>query len=120
MTAQRAIAIVGDDDLVRAATASFVRSLGHSTQSFASAREFLNSEEAGIAFVISDLQMPGMSGIELQRQLKKRTAPPPLLLMTAFPSEHLSEQARAAGAVGLVGKPMDVDALIGFLDGALN
>lgn len=120
MTAQRAIAIVGDDDLVRAATASFVRSLGHPTQSFASAREFLDSDDDGVALIISDMQMPGMSGIEMQRQLTRRAASPPLLLMTAFPSEQLGEQARTAGALGLLGKPMDIATLIGFLDKVLN
>jgi FixJ family two-component response regulator len=69
-----------------------------------------------ISFFISDMQMPGMSGIHMQRQFKRRAAPPPLLFMTAFSSDQLTEQARTAGAVGLLEKPINIDALIGFLD----
>ena len=119
MTQFRAIAIVDDDDLVRSATASLVRALGFPSRSFASAVEYLEADTSDIACVISDVQMPELSGIQLQQRLAQRGSAPPLLLMTAFPDARLRAQALAAGAIAFLEKPVDGDALLEILERAL-
>jgi FixJ family two-component response regulator len=119
LTLPRAIAIVDDDDLVRSATASLVRALGFSSRSFASAVAYLEADTSDIACVISDVQMPELSGIQLQQRLAQRGDAPPLLLMTAFPDERLRAQALGAGAVAFLEKPIDGDALLEILERAL-
>ena len=115
LTSPRTIAIVDDDDLVRSATASLVRSLGEAAIGFSSARAFLDADLDGVVCVISDVQMPGMSGIEMLQELRRRPSAPPLMLMTSFPSDKLREQADAAGAIAFLEKPVSGSDLIDVL-----
>nr|WP_029354464.1 response regulator [Bosea sp. 117] len=115
------VAIIDDDDAVRTATASLVRSLGLKTSSFASAEEFLHSPRRLDAdCIITDVQMPGMSGLELQARLRAGGCRTPLIFITAFPEEHVRRQATAGGAVGFLSKPFDGQAMIACLDAALG
>jgi FixJ family two-component response regulator len=80
------IAIVDDDESFRRATTSFVRSLGYGTAAFDSAEAFLNSERVNDAdCLITDVQMPGMTGIELQGRLLQQGYSLPVIFITAFP-----------------------------------
>jgi len=102
------IAIIDDDEAVRVATESLVRSLGFGTSTFASAEEFLRSPRLrDAACLITDVQMPGMSGAELQAQLLARGESVPIIFITAFPDERLRRRLHAAGAVGFLSKPFD-------------
>ena len=84
------ISIVEDDAAVRAATENLVKSLGFDVYTFASAQEFLQSHrEAETACLISDVQMPNMSGVELQADLANRGFRIPTIFMTAFPNESV-------------------------------
>jgi FixJ family two-component response regulator len=102
------ISIVDDDASVRTATARLLRSLGFSADSFASAQEFLASPRlSDTSCLIADVQMPGMSGVELQQCLIARGHGTPMVFITAFPEEQIRQQAMNAGAVGFLSKPFD-------------
>ncbi len=115
------ISIVDDDESVRVAISSLVRSLGLRALTFASAEAFLASSMLQeTACVISDIQMPGMSGLDLQKVLLDRHAGIPVIFITAFPEDAVRRRAKAAGAVGFLGKPFDGQAIIEHLDVALQ
>lgn len=115
------IVIIDDDESVRTATASLVRSLGFGASCFASAEDFLGSPQLGAAdCVISDVQMPGMSGLDLQRHLVARGHRTPVILITAFPEDRIRRQADTAGAFGFFAKPFDGHAMIDCIDRALS
>jgi FixJ family two-component response regulator len=115
------ISIVEDDAAVRAATENLVKSLGFDVYTFASAQEFLRSHrEAETACLISDVQMPNMSGVELQADLANRGFRIPTIFMTAFPDESVRRRAMAAGAVGFLHKPFNGKALIQFIQDAIS
>lgn len=114
------VSIVDDDDAVRTATQTFVRSLGYKTAAFASAEDFLEAPERETAdCLIADIQMPGMSGLDLQRALAERRPGLPIIFITAFPEERIRQQAMAAGAAGMLAKPYDGDTLIECIEKAL-
>ncbi|WBS00394.1 response regulator [Pseudoduganella sp. SL102] len=112
------VCIVDDDASVRTAVSSLVRSLGLRARLFASAEEFL---AAGCAadLVISDLQMPGISGIELLELLRGRADQVPFIVITAFLQDAVKGRATQAGAACVLGKPFRADALIGCIERAL-
>ncbi|MDR6952061.1 FixJ family two-component response regulator [Ancylobacter sp. 3268] len=115
------ISIIDDDESVRTATASLVRSLGFDTSTFASAEDFLHSPRLlDSDCVITDVQMPGMSGVELQARLRQGGHRMPLIFITAFPEERLRRQVTASGAVGFLSKPFDGSEMIACLDEALS
>ncbi len=115
------IAIIDDDESVRTATASLVRSLGLKTATFASAEEFLCTVPASDPdCVITDVQMPGMSGIELQERLLASGRRTPLIFITAFPEDRIRRQVTAAGAIGFLTKPFDGNEMIACIDQALE
>ena len=114
------VSIVDDDDAVRTATQTFVRSLGYKTATFACAEDFLKAPECDTAdCLIADIQMPGMSGLDLQRELAKTRPGLPIVFITAFPEERIRQQAMAGGAAGLLAKPYDGEMLIECIEKAL-
>jgi FixJ family two-component response regulator len=116
----KTVSIVDDDDAVRAATQTFVRSLGYKAVAFASAEDFLKSPELETAdSLIADIHMPGMSGIDLQRELTDCRPELPIIFITAFPEERVREQLMAAGAIGMLSKPYDGDTLVECIEKAL-
>ena len=120
MSKMPVIAIVDDDESFRRATTSFVRSLGYGTAAFDSAEAFLKSERVNDAdCLITDVQMPGMTGIELQGRLIEQGHSLPVIFITAFPEMKARAQAIAAGAIGFLAKPFDDKGLIQCLDEAL-
>jgi FixJ family two-component response regulator len=115
------ISIIDDDASVRAATNRLVRSLGYVGLPFASADEFLQSSQARDSWcVIADVQMPGMSGVELQSFLRTRGCAVPIIFITAFPDEKVRARALNGGAVCFLTKPFDGPTLIKYLEGALE
>jgi FixJ family two-component response regulator len=115
------IAIVDDDASVRATTDSLVRSLGYVVNTFASAEEFLQSNRLDVlSCVIADVQMPGMSGVELQAHLLTQGYRVPFIFFTAFPDEQIRAQALRAGAICYLTKPFDGDSLVQGLQVALK
>ena len=115
------VAIIDDDASVRATTDSLVRSLGYSVYTFASAEEFLRSNRLDdLSCVIADVQMPGMSGVELQALLITQVNHVPFIFITAFPDERVRAQALRAGAICYLTKPFGEDSLIQGLQAALK
>ena len=115
------IAIVDDDDAVRDAVASLVRSLGYDTATFGSAEAFLNSEQINdTSCLITDLHMPGLSGLDLQDRLIAQGHRIPIIFLTGYPDENVRTRAMKAGAVAFLSKPCDGDHLLGCLEKALS
>lgn len=111
------IAIVDDDDGVRSSLASLLRSLGYEVCGYASALEFLDDKIAGDpGCMITDIQMPGMSGDELQAELIARGRIFPMVFMTAFPNEATRNKVMAAGARAFLEKPVEADAITSCLE----
>jgi FixJ family two-component response regulator len=114
------ISIVDDDESVREATKGLVRSLGYTAATFASGEEFLNSDRVNdTSCLITDVQMPGLTGLELQSRLTAMDRRIPIIFVTAFPQEQVRARALKAGAVGFLSKPFSDDSLIVCLDRAL-
>jgi FixJ family two-component response regulator len=100
---------------------SLLRSLGFAVCAFASAEEFLASPRLGdTSCLVADVQMPGMSGLDLQDELAARNRHLPIIFITAFPEERIRKRAESAGAIGFFGKPIDSGALIQCLTGAVK
>ena len=115
------ISIVDDDEAVRLALRSLVRSLGYVSNVFASAEEFLESSYLNnTSCLISDVQMPGMNGIELQSRLKRLDCGTPVIFVTAFPDERSRARALEAGAIGFMEKPFEGRAMIQLIETALR
>ncbi|MFD2055441.1 response regulator transcription factor [Mesorhizobium calcicola] len=115
------IAIVDDDEAVRTSTANLMRSFGFAANLFASGEELLRSPRlADACCVITDVQMPGMNGLELQTLLSARGHTVPVIFITAYPEERIRQNALAAGAAGFFYKPFDAVAMIRCIDNALN
>ena len=114
------ISIVDDDEPFREAMTSLMKSLGFCVQTFSSAESFLASPAlAATSCVIADMHMPGMTGLDLQRQLVNSGHPIPLILMTAYPDDSVRTQALAAGVVCYLSKTFDDNALVGCVRTAL-
>ena len=115
------ISIVDDDASIRAATKRLMLLLGYESETFASAEEFLRSDRLGtFSCVISDVQMPGMSGIEMRDRLIANGHSTPVIFVTAFPDDRMRANMLQAGALGYLSKPLDENELIGCLDDAFE
>jgi len=115
------ICVIDDDDLVCMAMQSFIRSLGYRVNTFASAEEYLSSDSGQEASCLMiDVQMPGMTGIELQSRLIADGCRVPIIFMSAFAAETVRARAMEAGTVGFLNKPFDVELLVKYLEDALK
>jgi FixJ family two-component response regulator len=114
------IAIIDDDPSVRLAISSLVRSLGLAVRLFSSAEQFLAAGAlATIALVVTDVQMTGMSGLELQERLRQDGSDVPVIFVTAFPVPAIRQRALAGGACGFLAKPFAGAAMIRCIGEAL-
>jgi len=114
------VVIVDDDDLMRSALQGMLKSVGLSSQAFASAEEFLKSDQhQQTACLIADIRMPGMSGLELQAKLNAERCRIPTIFITAHGDTKMRLQALRAGAVEFLAKPFDDEALLGSVRAAL-
>ena len=122
MTESEPIVFVVDDDLsVRRSTERLIRSAGLKVQSFASAREFLkNRQPEGPACLVLDVRMPGLSGIELQRELVQSGIHLPIIFITAHGDIPMTVRAFKAGAVEFLTKPFRSRDLLGAVRAALE
>ena len=100
------IAVVDDDEAVREGMKLLLRSVGYHASTFGSAEEFLNSEQfSNTSCIITDLQMPGLSGVDLQFLLIARGHRFPIIFITGYPNETARARAMRAGAIGFLSKP---------------
>lgn len=117
---QPLVAIVDDDEDVRFSLEALVHSMGHKVAAFPSADHLLGSATLDhVNCVVSDVQMPGTNGIQLVRELRRKSGPP-VILITAYPARDIEEQARKAGAVCFLRKPFAPVDLMDELDRILS
>jgi FixJ family two-component response regulator len=115
------ISIVDDDRSVREAVKSLVRSLGYDAVTFASAEDYLGSDCIRESeCLIADVQMPGMTGIDLRDRLIADGYRKPIIFMSALSAEEVPVRVREAGACGFLRKPFTDERLIECLDKALK
>jgi FixJ family two-component response regulator len=115
------VSIIDDDQGVRHAVQRLIRSRGFVTRAFASAEEFLQSPSRHeTVCLITDIQMPGMTGMELHDFMLKQGPRLPVIFLTAFPDERIEKRALQAGALGFLTKPFDAKALISLVDAAVQ
>jgi FixJ family two-component response regulator len=116
----RRIVIVDDDDSIREALKSLMRSVNFSVEAFASAEEFLASERAAdTSCLILDVYLPGMSGFELQSRLNIEQSAIPIIFITAHADDASRQKALKAGAVELLGKPVRREPLFRAIHSAM-
>ena len=115
------ISIIDDDASVREAVQRFLRALGYVAHAFASADEFLRAPQvADNSCLIMDVKMPGMTGLELQRQLQIQGFQVPIIFITSVEDESIRTQALNSGAVSFLTKPFEIRTLIKHLEEALK
>jgi FixJ family two-component response regulator len=115
------IAVVDDDEAIREATESFIRSVGFRVVVFPSAEDFLRSTHLqDTACLIVDVRMPGMSGLELQRQLATAHYAIPIIFITAHDDADTRARALRAGAVAFLDKPFSDEVLLRAVQAAVQ
>lgn len=115
--------LIDDNEAFRRSTAWLLEASGFEAREFGGAEEFLAAWREGTApahaCVVSDIRMPGMTGIELQDELRKQASPPPIVLITAHGDIPLAVEAMRKGAVDFIEKPFDEATLTGAVERAI-
>jgi len=115
------ISVIDDDASVRTATNNLLSSHGYVIQTFVSADDFLRSARLDeSSCVIADVQMPGMSGLDLLTHMRSHGYTVPFVFITAFPDESVRARALKAGAIGFLAKPFAGPVLIDCIETALT
>jgi FixJ family two-component response regulator len=115
------VVIVDDDDSMRSAVQDLLEAVGLPAKGFASAEEFLRSgKQHETACLITDIRMPGMSGLDLQAKLNAERCRIPIIFITAHGDEKMRLQARREGAVEFLSKPFDNEVLLDGVRAALE
>jgi FixJ family two-component response regulator len=115
------IAVIDDDESFRVALVESLSSLGYEISGYASAEDYLVAAPGkSIDCVVTDVHMPGMSGLDLTKHLIAAGATTPVILITARSDASLEAKAVAAGAVCLLRKPFEIDGLIKCIDAAVQ
>ena len=115
------MALVDDDDALRNSLDNLLRSVGFRVQGFASAEAFLQAQHAPeTACLLLDVRLPGMNGLELQRQLVAAHWAMPIIFVTAYADDDARARALAAGAVAFLSKPCREEDLLHAIDAALK
>jgi len=121
MTEPDAIVFVVDDDpSVRRSTERLLRSAGLKVQTFSSAREFLHHQPEGPSCLVLDVRMPGLSGMDLQRELAQSGINIPIIFITAHGDIPTTVRAMKAGAVEFLTKPFRGRSLMDAVHAALE
>ena len=115
------ISIVDDDDSVRDALKSLIDSVGFRAEVFASGEEFLSSPDISETdCLITDVRMPGMTGLELQERLNAAGAAIPIVFMSAHDDTDARARALRSGAIDFLQKPFSEDSLLHAIDACLD
>ena len=121
MTQERRISIVEDDDSLRLALVGLMKCVGYSAKGYDSAEQFLE-DGAALASdcIITDFQMPGLTGIELTERLRATGHDMPVIMITARADPGIEQRALASGAACFLKKPFEMDELIACVEQALS
>jgi len=114
------IAVIDDDAYVRSGMVGLLRSLGLDATTYTSADDFLASSHDAFGCIVSDVQMPGSSGLELLELLTAQGDATPVILMTASPGPRILALALSNGAIGILEKPIDSRTLVDCLERVLG
>lgn len=114
------IAIVDDEDAVRAGLATLMRSIDVRPELFCSADAFVEADLDRYVCVLSDIQMPGRSGIDLLEHVRRHRPDLPVILMTAFPNDRVRASAQEGGAYRFLTKPCDPDMIVDLVEGLFS
>ncbi|OSJ07841.1 response regulator [Bradyrhizobium canariense] len=115
------IAVIDDDESFRVALVESLCSLGYGSSGYASAEDYVRVMGANpFNCVVSDIHMPGMSGLDLMKHLAARGSMTPVILITARSDANLEAKAAIAGAVCLLRKPFEIDELTTCIEGAVR
>jgi FixJ family two-component response regulator len=115
------VSIIDDDASVREALESLVRSLGYAARAFDSAEAFLQSADlTETSCIVTDVQMPGLSGFDLCRRLKEAGITVPTVFITGFPESSAHSYAEVDNVLGCLTKPFDFRVLIELLASAVS
>lgn len=108
------VSVIDDDQAIREALGALLDGNGYDVACYDSAEAFLHAiDDRPPAVIVSDYQMPGMSGLDLSRALKARAVAAPVILITAFGGEAIRGRAERAGIARVIEKPFDAPALLG-------
>jgi FixJ family two-component response regulator len=114
------VAIIDDDASVRTALARRLRTAGHEVETFESARDYLaRADGMPIGCIVTDLRMPGMSGLDLQSSLAEAGRDVPMIFISGHGDVPASVRAMRAGAVHFLGKPFTEGDILGAIAEAL-
>jgi len=115
------VSVVDDDKAVRDALGNLLESVGLSVVPFASAEEFVESDDVkNCACLILDVQLPRMSGLELQHHLSAKSRNLPIIFITAHANDEVRSQALQAGAVSFLYKPFSSEDLLSAVHSTLK
>ena len=113
MSESATVYVIDDDDLVRTAFARLFESVGLNVETFASAREFLDHNRPDVpGCLVLDVRMPGLSGLDLQRELAEATMELPIIFISAHGDIPMTVRAMKAGAVDFLPKPVNDQTLL--------
>ena len=113
MTHEPTVFIVDDDDAVRRFLTGLIRSIDLKVEAYASAQDFLDAYQPGRpGCLLLDVRMPGMSGLELQRELAERAIALQVVILTGHGNVPVAVQAMKAGAVDFIEKPFNNELLL--------
>jgi FixJ family two-component response regulator len=120
-TEPRLVVIVDDDESVREATKGLMRSMGLAAEAFPSGEDFLRSSHLGrTACLVADVNMPGMSGLDLHHRVAALPKRIPTILITAYPNDTIRERALSAGILCYLIKPFSEDELLDCIRSAIG
>lgn len=115
------IAIIEDDASLRLALVALIRSLGYHSQDFGSAADFLRSQDLErFVCIVTDIQLPGMTGIDLKHHLVAHHHLTPVIMITARAEPEIEMQAIASGASCFLRKPFATNTLIDCIENVLK
>ncbi|WJH41488.1 response regulator [Aliirhizobium terrae] len=116
---KKSVAIVDDDEALLEATSGFLEAMGYDAIPFSSGEAFLDFDgKERVSLLLTDINMPGMNGLELQHILRTRHPDLKIVMMTALRDEVVRRRAMAAGAKELLQKPILADDLIRCIETA--
>ena len=120
MPKQALIAVIDDDESFRIALVESLNSLGYAARGFPSAEAFVGVDGVDVwDCAITDIHMPGMSGLDLARLLSSSGHQTPIIMITARTESGLEAKSAACGAVCLLRKPFEIEVLMEYIDKAL-
>jgi FixJ family two-component response regulator len=115
------VSVIDDDESLCSSLADLLRSVGYRVEQYGSAEAFLTSSNLrSLNCILADIHMPGMSGLDLLRELRDQGITTPVILITALPDKHLDAEAISLGAQCLLRKPFETNSLLECVERSLQ